>query len=486
MKYFFTILFSLLSICSYSQNGITWSAPITVATSSSGNYHPRIALDRAGNPLVIWGTASNRENFARWTGSAFSTPVILNTSMSIFSATWGGPDIASFGDTVYITIKRSPENISTNYCYLIHSYDGGQSFSSPVRIDNINDSLSRFPIVCTDTIGNPIVAFMKFDSSYWHARYVVTKSADFGNTFSTDVRASALAGDSVCNCCPATLLSAGNTLVMLYRDNNANLRDMWAGISTNAGSSFSNDFSVDNTNWMINACPASGPDGVLIGDSLYTIFMSSATGSSLVYFSRSSVSGASISTCSPITGTFSGLTTQNYPRIASSGNAIAMAWVQTVNGTSQAALKFKNSLNSSFPAIYDTLASGNINNVDVFVAPGIVHVVWEDDNSGTVKYRKGTYTIAPTSVAKEISNEPAINIYPNPASEYFTISAKDIPGIATCTLIDNAGKRFDLKPIGSNNKTTISVRGLANGLYSVLLTDNSDKVYHSKLLIQSK
>ena len=232
-KIIFTIvLLLLISIIGNAQSGITWSAPITVAVSGSGNNYPHVTLDASGNPLVLWGHV-NRAMFSRWNGSAFAAPVMLNNaSFSVASAYWMGPLMASKGDTVYVVMKRIDEAVDTNRLFIVHSFNGGVTFSAPVQFGYIGDSLSRFPTVTIDNTGNPIVGFMKFDSTGNgnSSRWAVTKSSDYGTTFSTDVRASS-STNVICDCCPGSIINSGNTVAILYRNVLGNIRDMYTGIS---------------------------------------------------------------------------------------------------------------------------------------------------------------------------------------------------------------------------------------------------------------
>ncbi|MBA3828137.1 MAG: exo-alpha-sialidase [Taibaiella sp.] len=220
MKLLFTSLLIIsLSVQAISQT-ITWGTPVIVNPGSTyGNLHPRVTLNRSGNPMVLWGKTDTRAYFSRWNGTAFTTPLAVgNTGINVFAQSWAGPDIASYGDTVYVTMKRTPENTSMNHMYMSHSYDGGITFSDTVKIDNIGANMSRFPIVTTTSTGNPLVAFMKFSPTFTTAKYVVSRSTDYGMTFSPEVAASATT-DSVCDCCPASLVSSGNNVIMLNREN---------------------------------------------------------------------------------------------------------------------------------------------------------------------------------------------------------------------------------------------------------------------------
>ncbi len=485
MRKIFSTLF-LISGCyqGYSQP-ITWSAPVTVYTGSGSNLHPRISLNRSGNPLILWGKTDTRAYFSRWNGTAFTAPATVSGPLTIFAQWWAGPDMATFGDTVYATMKVTPENVITAYDYLVHSYDGGMTFSAPVRIDNIDTNTSRFPIVTTTSTGNPLIAFMKFNSStlYSGSHYVVVRSTDFGNTFSTEVQASSVAGE-VCNCCPATIVSSGSNAIMLYRNNLTNIRDIWAGISTDGGMTFPNNIDADINNWLVTSCPASGPDGFVIGDSIYTVFMSKPTGTSMVYLSHSSISALSSYT-NPITGMFSGLLSQNYPRIANAGYAAAAVWTQNTSSGNTIAYAFTNNIAYGFSG-YNTVtgATGSgIMNADVAMSPGFVHVVWEDDNTGNVMYMKGAYTISTTSV-EPLAKKELIEVYPNPANENFSVRLNGIGNISSCFLSDIAGRQIQLQPTYKNGIAIFSLHGIAKGGYYFVLTDDAGKNYYSKIVVQ--
>lgn len=479
MRNYLLVAITLISINSTAQT-ITWSAPVSVAPSSNGNMHPRIALDGSKDPVVVWGSAAmgGRAMFSRWNGTAFATPVALNPmTLPVFTASWAGPDLAAHGDTLYAVMKNEPED--TAKMYIVRSFDGGQNWSAPMQIGTGMDT-SRFPTVVTDASGNPMVGYMQFDSNFSAARYVVTKSANFGTSFSSPVMAGNIDGEA-CDCCPGSLIRSGNTMIMLYRNNLSNIRTIWARISTDGGNTFSDSLEVDNTNWMVMSCPSSGPDGVIIGDTLYTVFRSSATGTRF-YLSKASVSNQQLIYSTQYAADFTGLSQQDYPRIANAGNTVAMVWRQVVNGSARLCFSFTNNVANGINASYDTLATTGVTNADVAITPGAIHVVWEDAPSGTVKYLKGTYTTV--GVKEVVTAGTPIEIYPNPAKDYFIVAVKDIANIESCVLYDNAGKQIILTPVFKNNAYSFSVSGIARGMYLVRMSDKSGKQFSSKLVIE--
>lgn len=474
----------LLLICAplfvTAQSGITWTSAIDIAPAMYNNNHPRIAMDANGNPLILWGDdMNNKAYFSRWNGTAFSMPVALNpSSIPVFAQSWAGPDLASHGDTVYAIYKQTPED--TNHIFMVHSYDGGINFSQPVQVDSIGSDASRFPNLGVDASGNPLVAFMRFDAGFTHPQYVVVRSNDFGNTFSTDVLASGFSGGEVCDCCPATIVSSPGYVTTVYRDNLNNIRNMWAGISSDGGITFSNGIQVDQSNWFNNSCPSSGPDGVIVGDSLYAVYMSEGTGAALTYLSSSSVSTLQAGIDMALTGNLTGLTDQNYPRIAHHDNAVAIAWRQTINGSNQVNLFFTSNIYNGLPANYDTIAlNGQLINTDLAIAPGIVHTIWENGTSGTIKYRKGTYAI--TSVEDKINNN-AIHVYPNPAHDFVTVNFDTGITDGILNLKDITGRVISNRELSSGTKIVLNLSAVQNGIY-ILEIVTIGRAYYSRIVV---
>jgi len=476
MKKIFTLL-TLLFISAITYSQVAWNMAMNVALPSYGNAHPRIVTNAAGDPIILWNDAMNAM-YSRWNGSSFTAPVALNPApMPIAGASWMGPDIAAKGDTIYVVFKIMPEADTSSHIYIMRSFDGGSTFLTPVQVDQIGDSISRFPAVTVDDSGNPIVAFMKFDNTFMDSRWVVTRSNDFGNSFNTDIKVSGFNGSTaVCDCCPGGLASAGNTLMMLYRDNNINIRDMWAGVSTDNGNSFSSGMPVDQNSWQVFSCASSGPDAVITGDSVYTVYMSGANGSTRVYFSISSILNLSGGIGNEITGPFPGLGVQNYPRIATDGTAMGIVWKQSVSGNDQAALMFTNDHSTGFPLSYDTVDLGDVTNVDIAMSNGNIFVVWEDDGTGSVKFRSGTYNTL--SGIGNIYSAP-VSVIPTLTNNFVDISGTQLN--ARLSITDAMGRTVVNKILSSESNLQ-SLEHLQNGIYFLTIENGSQKPFTTKII----
>ncbi|MBK9413702.1 MAG: hypothetical protein IPN61_09855 [Bacteroidetes bacterium] len=115
--------------------------------------------------------------------------------------------------------------------------------------------------------------------------------------------------------------------------------------------------------------------------------MNGASGSPKVYFSSSSISNMSLTSVQQLSGN----NDQNYPRISNYESAVGIVWKETVSGENKALLRFSSDINNGLNPVTDTIANAGVVNADVAIHDGNVYVVWQDDISGTVKFKSGIY-----------------------------------------------------------------------------------------------
>ncbi len=440
---------------------VVWDADVSISSGSTGYYRPMVVTDGSGNPMVLWNNAQS-VYFSRWDGSAFTAPVKINPEgVNVAGSYWMGPDIASKGDTVYIVYKETPEDQVGKHAWCVASFDGGATFGAPVQVDNLgNDALSRFTTVAVDELGNPVVAFMKFTTSFENHEWAVCTSNDYGQSFSTEVVASGWSSVSAeaCDCCSSTLVQSNGNVAMLYRDNNSNIRDSWAGISTDGGATFSGGVNMDQQNWYIASCPSSGPDGFILGDTIYSTFMSSASGKGRVYYSKSSISGMNSQGGVLLTDMIDNLGSQNFPRISTNGTYMATAWIQNIGPQKEIAFNFSNNLNG-FDKSYEVIYQANTAWVDIAMVGDQIYLVWQDESDDVLRFKKGR--ISPIGIAE--NTQQNIQVMPNPASQYWNIQ---LPGniAQTIHIYDLEGKLVYAAP-GKGTQFTVDNQGWADGVY---------------------
>jgi hypothetical protein len=437
-------------------------------------------MDSDGDPMVTWSDNSDMF-FSRWDGAAFTTPITLNPGgVSIAGPGWMGPDVASKGDTVYAVYKQTPEIDTSSHIWCVSSFDGGMTFNTPVRVEYIGTNISRFPTIAVDAQGHPLVGFMEFASNLSDPQWVVVKSTDFGGSFGQPVLASGWSSGvaEVCDCCPSKIVSEGNTVAMPYRDNDNNIRDTWVGISTDGGVTFTSGMDVDQQGWNINVCPSSGPDGVIVGDTLYTTYMTAVSGAARVYYNKSSISAMNGSPAIDLDQTTPTLLgQQNYPRVDYHGGSMAFVWYQYSNGAQELAIQFTEDISTGINPVQEIVDTDNIDGVDVALYDGNIWVVWEDDASGTVKYRSGTYNSIADVDKLEVTD---LSVYPNPSKDYWNIESEGLSIASEILLISVDGTLIDSFE-SDNSKLEIDNSALSSGVYLLELKTN-EGVYRIRMI----
>ena len=453
----------------------SWSAQFDVSGKGYNNVRPRIALMTDNTPIVLWGDDVNNVVYtATWNGSGFNTPVRVHSlSSDAFTSYWAGPEIAAAGDTVFIGLKITPED--QHGVYSVRSVDAGQTYDDTVRIDVSEDSLTRFPTVAIAAGGNPVFAYMKFDMNWLDPQYHVANSSDGGLTFNTDVAATALAPDEVCDCCPANIQIQGQRQVLTFRNNWADLRETWASVSEDGGSTFAAVGNIDTSEWIIFACPSTGPDAVLMGDQLTTVYMSAGSGKAKVYVSEADLADnfnlgfqSVLQTADPVTAQ------ANYVRLAGGDDVLAAVWHHTEFGNSDIYLTTSN---SGATAMVDNIDTANIDtdglqqSPDIAYADGTFHIVWKDNDSGVVMYRSVTVPYNPSvGIEQEYQHHLNAVLSPNPFNKITILTFNNPDNEFFCLRVYDMAGKLHKEIWTSLDSETISADTLNPGIYFYVLT----------------
>ncbi|MCB0661441.1 MAG: T9SS type A sorting domain-containing protein [Saprospiraceae bacterium] len=465
MRYQF--LFSLYMVSTSLVAQISWGPTFEFPGNSPEGNFPKIEADGHSFPSVIWGERNNLY-LSTWDGNAFPEGQIMQPdSFKVAQAEWMGPDVAKRRDTIYLVFKEIPESDPNSHIWCMASFDNGLTFGPPARVDFISDGLSRFPAVAIDKNGHPMVAFMRFDASFVDARWVVCRSEDYGVSFMPDVLASRWSDPEaeVCDCCPGELVVQGDNVAMIYRDNNANIRDTWVGYSTNGARSFDTGFDVDKQKWLITYCPSTGPDGCFAGDTLFTTFMNATGGRNKVFYNQTNLNTLQNPGATFI-GSSANFASQSFPRIASHDKALVMGWVELINGKAWLALTFtpdyeKVPLGDSIVF----LEGENAGHLDLAINEENIFLIWQDGRTKSLKYKVGSYEKIVSVL--EFADEKALKAYPNPTSDYWNIDISKIGIPEKVTLLDTKGDLVENVLIDIIPPATIICHGqnLKTGVY---------------------
>ncbi|MBL8003083.1 MAG: hypothetical protein JNL05_14110 [Flavobacteriales bacterium] len=444
------------------QAALAWGPVLDCNAQGEGSLRPRVVVNATGEPVVLWGANAPASNWvAVGNGGGFAPAQEVSTPGCIPAvADWMGSSIAAVGNTLWVVMKATPEE--SRPVYVRRSDDGGLSWGDTLRVEPADGLVSRFPSIEVVDPDAPIVQYMQFDSGYFGARQVVSHM--MGGAFMPPVQVSApYAPGDVCDCCPNQVVAVADHTVALYRNAGPNIRVMWGATSFDGGMTFPLGAVLDTTGWVLGACPSSGPDGYLVGDSIRYVWMSGANNGTKVYIGQALAADLSLGAQRFVHLGQLQNQQQNLPRIAGQGDTLAVVWQQTQGG--QTEILFSWSVSGidglSVPDTVNVDLSGVQRTPDIAYANGAFHIVWGEVTGSRVRYRKAALTGDVAVVEQEQSR--AVNAWPNPATDRLHFS----PGFTYAAVVDGQGRRV------LNASATAGVVDLATlvaGPYVLLLT----------------
>ncbi len=281
IKSVFLLLCLHLSGSSFAQSKVVWSDSIEVVSTNLAITAPKISFLPDGSPIISWGGSNSTTNqiwCSVFSNGGFTPPVSVVQSPNLpILFGFGGYDMSVFNNHVYIVFEEQQGGI-----WCTKSTDGGQSFQVAVQVQpTVSGGFATISAIESDDNGNPVISYIKGKNG---VVYEVRRSADGGESFGDPVVANTPApGGEVCECCSSDLLISGDSVWIVFRNNNQNLRDIWISRSTDLAASFDVAADVDETDWVINVCPISGPKMARMHDSIAAVWMSRPSGISKVY-----------------------------------------------------------------------------------------------------------------------------------------------------------------------------------------------------------
>lgn len=404
----------------YAQSTVLWSDSIQIAATPLPVTAPRIFLLPDGTPLAIWGTSSANSQIwcARFENGAFSPAVAVVESPhkpALFG--FGGYDVAVSDSQVYVVFEQLQQGI-----WFTKSNDGGLTFETPIQVQPpISGGYVTIASITADGTGNPVVSYIREKNG---ADYEIRRSADAGESFGEPVIANTPSpGGNVCECCMSDLLASGDSIWIIYRNNNQNLRDIWVSRSSDLGQNFDIATDADATDWFINSCPISGPRMTRAGDSLFTVWMSQADGPARVYASTLHAGTMQLGQELEFPAVFA----QTFPDIASQGDTVGVVLLENAKEpVFYHSTRGMFALNASAQRL--AVAGHTLQFPSLAYKNGIFHLVYADATSDQVLYRRGVLSV---NTRLETAPGGGLSVFPNPATDgTFSIrsTAEEITG----------------------------------------------------------
>jgi hypothetical protein len=407
LHYLVALLLFLLTEEPEAQSTVVWSDSVVITSTSLPVTAPRISFLADGTPVVTWGTSSNSSQIwcSRFENGGFTPaiPVVQSPNQPILFG-FGGYDMAVFDHQIFIVFEQLQGGI-----WCTRSTNGGQSFGAAVQVQPpFSGGYATISSITTDDAGNPIISYIREKNG---AVYEVRRSSDGGNSFGDPVIANAAApGGEVCECCSSDLLASGDSVWIVFRNNDQNIRDIWISRSTDLAASFDTAADIDETDWQVNTCPISGPRMTRMGDSIASVWMSQASGVARVY--ANTLHAGNMTTGQQIEFPTEGGATiaQTFPDIAAQGDTVGLVFLENSKE-----IRFTHSVNGishfQLPALRISVPNHSLQWPSIAFRNGIFHLVYADATADQVLYRRGT--LVTTNNAEEPHTQQPY-IYPNP------------------------------------------------------------------------
>lgn len=415
----------LLSSAVDSQISITDPLSVTNGDDNYGYRSPKLAVVDNDQLVVFWSEPGNFPNLyiSKMEGDEFSDPLLIPLN-GVEADLWSGnlgPGIAAYQNHIYVAFEVYGEAI-----YCIHSADSGETWADPVlAFIPENNRRATIPNIAVDSSGQPYIAYVNTDEQEQDAHYGLVKSQDFGASFSSEVMVNELLSKgNVCECCNGNIeIDSNGTIFVGFRNNSNGLRDCWIAMSTNNGSSFTEVFDVDATDWELNGCPNNGPDFTVSNEGLTTTFYSSAAGFDTgLYFSTLNPVTSEVSQPFSIVPSAEGATNQTAGRIATDGLSTAIVYqdVYQLGYNIGVTITTSGLGDLGTESFYLNDAIGSQKQPEIIHLNNSFHVVYEDVTSGTVMYQEIKLN---TIQIDEQEAKWDFKVYPNPTDNYLYISS---------------------------------------------------------------
>ena len=216
----------------YSGTTLSWGTAEPIDSSSGTAFIPQIAMDNAGNAIVVWQHSDGTED-AIWANRYNATTWSWGTAEQI---TTGGesvnsPQVAmnSAGNAILVWLQSdgTVDNLWSN------RYNGtSSSWGTAEKIENSSGSAS-YPQIVIDGGGNAIAVWLQLDGtvdSLWSNRYDGTSSA-WGT-------AEKIENNSESGYYPQLAVDGEGNAIAVWQQSNGAVDNIWSNVYSTATSSW--------------------------------------------------------------------------------------------------------------------------------------------------------------------------------------------------------------------------------------------------------
>lgn len=274
VSYSFLFIFSLLFFILaghplYSGNEkAPQKVKISPVTFSTGGSLTDINVDEKGNVSALILENQNLFFCPAYENKKCAAFVRVNENKgSVSGAGEATPKMAVAPDGKIFVVWYEMQNWPVSKVLFSYYDDEGQTFSSPKELSGDVEPPNVLPNVAADGKGNVAVVWLGGGSNPHGVttHLYLAASGDGGENFNAPEKINP-SGTDVCGCClPSAQYNEDGNLFIAYRDATKNIRDI-AVLKIQGENKYK--AVVNNDNWVLNACPNSGPRLSVSGENI--------------------------------------------------------------------------------------------------------------------------------------------------------------------------------------------------------------------------
>jgi hypothetical protein len=248
-------------------------------------------------------------------------------------------------------------------------------------------------------------------------------------------------------------------------------------VSLDDGESFSTYADMDDMNWVLGACPSTGPSARWNDTQLQSAWMSAASGDNRIYFSAVSVSDVSALDQQLIHPAPSN-ESQNYPSIDGNDLISGIAGELLISGQRNIFISIsEDEFQSEFYLVLTSDESGNQVRPHLKFDGTGFHLVYSDNGGDAVTYR---YITQGNGISEGTNGR--LIAYPQPAQDHVRITVPESGKVSSVEIRDIYGRlcsgQFDNV---SEREIRVCLGDLSPGTYMIQLRCQ-DSVYSTKII----
>ena len=357
-----------------------------IAVDDQGIIHVVLEDYRANPALANIMYAKSRDG-----GRSFDEGVMVDDAVTV-STHQAKPQIAVDSDgIIHVVWEDYRRDSRLGDIYYAKSTDSGMTFGDDVCVDDLITITSRQinPVIAVDSRRIIHVAWEDYRNNAELGNIYYAKSTDGGQTFGTDTRVDDIFTDTTHQCNPAIAVDPLETVFIVWEDyrNAPHLGDIYCARSTDGGETFQENLMVDDpitiTHRQIRPAVAVDDQGIV-----YVVWEDYRDNTELgnIYCSRSVDSGRIFENDVMVDALFTTSTHQANPAIATSGQGLVhIVWEDYRDYFEQANIYYSKSVdegktfgedlivNESAPA-----TSSRLNPAIAADKLGVMHLVWQE------------------------------------------------------------------------------------------------------------